>query len=315
MAESSLVPPNSSSLSDSIVGGVLQRVVPLHGQRAPINDRSFQNHKRLRVRDDTEQAQETRPVTPARKMKVSASRRERCRVNQAKYRQRQWEHADELEASISELKEAIKDLEDQRGVILARIPTNPSLWVVATEYFRLFSRGYMMPLLVSDLSSFEAEVHHPKEIHAQLTFLKETMALDVTDGDACGVEAILEMWRLFSLHHSDLVSDESVLATTSTRITITDHTVRALYPHLLETEARGRFSLAGMLLNKRLVIQGTVRFDWDETSGRVVRLESKMDMVTPLLKLLGALDKVAAVFDNARITPEGSVISSKQEGL
>lgn len=70
-----------------------------------------------------------------------------------------------------------------------------------------------------------------------------------------------------------------------------------------------------MLLNKRLVIQGTVRFDWDETSGRVVRLESKMDMVTPLLKLLGALDKVAAVFDNARITPEGSVISSKQEGL
>lgn len=66
-------------------------------------------------------------------MKVSASRRERCRVNQAKYRQRQWEHADELEASISELKEAIKDLEDQRGVILARIPTNPSLWVVATS--------------------------------------------------------------------------------------------------------------------------------------------------------------------------------------
>lgn len=62
----------------------------------------------------------------------------------------------------------------------------------------------MMPLLVSDLSSFEAEVHHPKEIHAQLTFLKETMALDVTDGDACGVEAILEMWRLFSLHHSDV---------------------------------------------------------------------------------------------------------------
>ncbi|KAE9328780.1 hypothetical protein PR003_g15708, partial [Phytophthora rubi] len=58
--------------------------------------------------------------------KVSASTRERCRVNQAKYRQRQREFADELDATISELREAIEALEEQRDTIVAHIPTHLS---------------------------------------------------------------------------------------------------------------------------------------------------------------------------------------------
>ncbi|KAE8975489.1 hypothetical protein PR003_g26086 [Phytophthora rubi] len=47
-------------------------------------------------------------------------------------------------------------------------------------------------------------------------------------------------------------------------ITITANTLRVLYLHLTGTDA---FGVAGKLLNKRLVAEGSVRFDWDESSG------------------------------------------------
>ncbi|KAE8950651.1 hypothetical protein PR003_g35135, partial [Phytophthora rubi] len=82
-----------------------------------------------------------------------------------------------------------------------------------------------MPLLALYPSPSEAEVRRASDAHAHLDFLKQAMALDVTDGDARGAEAIFEQWRLFSLCHSDvsvqlqrleLASDESVLAVTNT---------------------------------------------------------------------------------------------------
>ncbi|KAE9015304.1 hypothetical protein PR003_g15709 [Phytophthora rubi] len=121
-----------------------------------------------------------------------------------------------------------------------------------------------MPLLALDPSPSEAEVRRASDAHAHLDFLKQAMALDVTDGDARGAEAILEQWRLFSLCHGDvsvqlqrleLVSDESILAVTNTSITITDNTLQVLYPHLTGTDG---FAAAGKLLNKRLEVEGSV---------------------------------------------------------
>ncbi|KAE9010255.1 hypothetical protein PR002_g15404 [Phytophthora rubi] len=89
-----------------------------------------------------------------------------------------------------------------------------------------------MPLLALDPSPSEAEVRRASDAHAHLDFLKQAMALDVTDGDARGAEAILEQWRLFSLCHGDV-----------------------LYPHLTGTDG---FAAAGKLLNKRLEVEGSV---------------------------------------------------------
>ncbi|KAG3085235.1 hypothetical protein PI124_g18537 [Phytophthora idaei] len=60
-----------------------------------------------------------------------------------------------------------------------------------------------------------------------------------------------------------------------------------------------------MLLNQRLSVSGSVRFDWDTSTGRVIRLESKVDLMTPMLQLLGSLEDVARVFDKALVTLDG----------
>ncbi|KAE8953353.1 hypothetical protein PR003_g33956 [Phytophthora rubi] len=52
-------------------------------------------------------------------------------------------------------------------------------------------------------------------------------------------------------------------------------------------------------------MRGTVHFDWDNTSGRVVRVMSKVDALTPMLILLGSLESVSTVFEKAMMTLEG----------
>ncbi|KAG2915244.1 hypothetical protein PC129_g15622 [Phytophthora cactorum] len=77
-------------------------------------------------------------------MKVSASRRERCRINQEIYRKR---HADNLDEGIRTLQEEIQELETHHHNAIRRAPMNESVWIVATEYFRLFRYGYMAPIV------------------------------------------------------------------------------------------------------------------------------------------------------------------------
>ncbi|KAI9990314.1 hypothetical protein PInf_021124 [Phytophthora infestans] len=63
--------------------------------------------------------------------------------------------------------------------------------------------------------------------------------------------------------------------------------------------------LAAKLLNNRLVVQGSVSLDWDDTTNRIVRVVTQLDMVTPMLRLLGNLEDVSRVFDKALISLEG----------
>ncbi|EGZ18073.1 hypothetical protein PHYSODRAFT_504287 [Phytophthora sojae] len=260
-------------------------------------------------------------------MRVSASRRERCRINQARYRKRQRKHAEDLDNSIQELKEETQKLETKRQTILRCAPTNESVWMVATEYFRLFRQGYMAPMKVPDMFSSSCisgtndshDMSRLKQAHAQLDFFRATMTPDVTDGPVCGPDAILKHWKLLSLYHGDVQvqlkrlqqdgDSGSVVATTKVSLTITENSLRYIYPHLSKADAEGGSeSLAKKMLNERLVMCGSVRFDWDDRSGRVVRLETKIDMMSAMLKLLGNLEDMARVFEKAAITPEGRFI-------
>ncbi|EGZ18072.1 hypothetical protein PHYSODRAFT_261472 [Phytophthora sojae] len=265
--------------------------------------------------------QEEEPVTPptndGRAVKAAATRRERCRINQARYRQRQRQYAENLDASLNALREEIQALELRRQSILRCAPTNESAWVVAMEYFRLFRYGFMAPMMVPGVASSSEKrstSSPPEQTDAQLDFLKATMASDVTDGDATGPDALLRHWRLFSMVFDDVhlqlkrmeqIEDDSLLALSSISITITEKTLRYVFPPLNPT-------IAKKLLKQRLVVRGSSRFDWDESCGRVIRLESKLDLLSPLLQLLGNLEDVATVFENAQLTPEGRFISGKK---
>ncbi|KAE8976809.1 hypothetical protein PF005_g25178 [Phytophthora fragariae] len=266
----------------------------------------------------------TTPPTAERKTKAPASRRERCRINQARYRQRQRKYAEGLDTTINTLREEVQALEMQRQNVLRCAPTNDSVWVVATEYFRLFRHGFMAPMMVPETSSSSTGSSSSnkkrsasaslKQSNAQLDFLTATMVSDVTDCTVTGPDALLEHWRLFSLSFDDVhlqlkrmeqLDEESLLAFTTTSVTITESTLHHVFPHL-GTERLS--SIAAKLLNQRLVLRGSSRFDWDDTCGRVMRLESKVDLLSPMLQLLGNLEDVATAFENARVTPDGKFV-------
>ncbi|KAG6617468.1 BZIP transcription factor [Phytophthora cinnamomi] len=348
MASSFLAPPNHYLLSDDVIGGVVQRVSSIRGRfggdgeytrprqtfhqldttasighkrQLQLESLPEMTSKRTTYSMNSNTTEEWEPQSTRRKVKVSASRRERCRINQARYRLRQRQHEEDLDKSIRQVQEQIQDLETRRQDILRCSPTNESVWVMATEYFRLFRYGFMAPMMVpespSSKSSFslltttkKQDSLTLKQSNVQLEFLKESMAEEVTDGVVCGAEALMENWRLLSRYHGDVhyqlkrleqLGEDSLCAVTTTSVTMTENTLRHVYPHLDVEHS----TLAAKLLNQRLVMRGTVRFDWDNASGRVVRVESKVDALTPMLKLLGSLENVAAVFEKALMTPEG----------
>lgn len=103
----------------------------------------------------------------------------------------------------------------------------------------------------------------------------------------------------------------NVVATATLSLTITEATLRYVFPHLLALEGSqshsedlGRASpLYARLLRERLECPCTVRFMWDDSTGRVTRLDTAIDFLSPLLRALGSLEDVSYVLGEARITP------------
>ncbi|KAE8881461.1 hypothetical protein PF005_g25179 [Phytophthora fragariae] len=134
MASSFILYPKTFNLNDGIA---LQRITPLQGQFD--NDNSFVGLERLPpLRTAARLDRES-------KLNVSASRREKCRINQARYRTRKRQHADKLDESIQQLQNEIQVLEAKRQVIEQSASTTQSVWVVATDYFRHFRHGFKAP--------------------------------------------------------------------------------------------------------------------------------------------------------------------------
>ncbi|KAG7376213.1 von Willebrand factor A domain-containing protein 8 [Phytophthora pseudosyringae] len=104
------------------------------------------------------------------------------------------------------------------------------------------------------------------------------MTPDVTDGKECGPEALLEYWKLFSLCFNDVCVElesletgalvGSLVASVTVRMTISSEILRRVFPHLNSDGqggvGGGKWSpLVGSLLGRRLVVRGSVLFDWD----------------------------------------------------
>ncbi|KAG7398673.1 hypothetical protein PHYBOEH_010722 [Phytophthora boehmeriae] len=305
--------------------GLLTQMLP--SQLSGAGRGSFIGHKRLPSLDfspnkkhkhtalDTVSLQSEQTPEPPK------TRRERCRINQARYRNKQRKYGVDLEATIQTLKEDIYKLELQRQNIVRCTPTNETVWNVAAEYFRVFRYGYVAPQMGAEASNDIAVLTSPSASHSQLKFLQSTMTSDVTDGSLCGAEQILDNWRRVSLYHQDVNMqllrlekargvEDALIARVSVSLTITENTLKCLYPHLVDNGQRS--PLADKLLDQRLVMRGSVYFNWDQSTGRVARLESKVDMLTPMLRLLGNLEDVARVFDGAHIALECGLVVKEE---
>ncbi|OWZ04176.1 hypothetical protein PHMEG_00023964 [Phytophthora megakarya] len=237
------------------------------------------------------------PLTAA----AEALIRQRRRIQQRKYRKQQRDYTEKLENDVREVQDEIKRLEQKLQYASVGISGSQTLWGATTDYFRLFRHGFRSPT---------DEVHN-----CALNVLQSSMAPNVTDGSVCGLNAILSRWKLFSLCFDDITVNlqrveegpvgNSVVATTTTSITITTASLRLVFPHLIqEGDPRTVTSIGDKLLGQRLVMRGSVVFEWDSAMCRVSRMQSRSDMLTPLMRVLGNVRDVSRVFEGSRMTPE-----------
>ncbi|KAK1942269.1 hypothetical protein P3T76_006591 [Phytophthora citrophthora] len=240
-----------------------------------------------------------------REVDIEAYHRERRRRNQERYRKRQRHDISKLEVDNQQLTTEIESLECRRNKLSYGVPsTKETIWSVASEYFRVFRRGLVL-----------ANGNRMPE----LDLLRATMSPEMDAGNAIGLEALARNWRVFTeffqdvqlqLVRLDSVGENALVATATLSVTISRFSVHKIFPHLVTSKRQTLSSIAGRLLGQRLVTPVSVRFDWDCSSNRVVRLISQGDMLSPMLKVLGNLKDVSLAFSQALVKPDCNLVDA-----
>ncbi|KAG7387377.1 hypothetical protein PHYBOEH_008260 [Phytophthora boehmeriae] len=312
-----LYPPNCQWLSNNVISEVIQRTP--HRYRTSDDSRhAEQVNTNALVMTTGLISQYQHLASTDQATDAIQRRRERNRRHQARYKLKQKEKEEKLKVAIQALRAQIPELEMHHRSISTNRLTNSASWSVAAEYFRLFCNGFQPPEVVTKFSETTGTVTN-YESHKQLRFLQETMMSDVLVEKGCGIETLLEEWRMFSLCHNDMDiqlsridigAGDSLVAYTESTFGITEQTLQFAFPHLADENSEGKWSPFGeKLLGQQLVIHGTVRFDWDSKRRRVSSVKYQADMLTALLQLLGNLEDVAHVLGNARVTPEQKLVA------
>ncbi|KAG7394189.1 hypothetical protein PHYBOEH_005553 [Phytophthora boehmeriae] len=226
--------------------------------------------------------------------------RERRRINMARYRKKQDDKIINCVGDIQRLRLEIQQLTHQRDLLVAGIPTKTTAWNVATEFFRLFRFGYKETEMTTDDST-----RSQRGSNVQENFLRATMAEDVTGFGVCGIERMIERVRHISLivqgvdvtlTRLESDADDSVVANFGAKVTITEASVRRFFAHVVNDTDEDKWRhLCSRLLGRQLLLNGSLRLDWDDTNECVTRLFFQCDMIAPLM---GLLSDVSDLFDN-----------------
>ncbi|KAG3154327.1 hypothetical protein PC128_g22386 [Phytophthora cactorum] len=332
-----LFPPNVLSLSDNVIGDVLTRTrttkinfrEELSTERSPRSQLSRATTDTISVKSQQRSrsfkpAEKTSPVPATdvnnpvghpqcaallRQLQKNEQDRERCRQSQDRFRNKQMKLKADLENDNNHLRVEIGILEWRRHISTCGVPIAPTVCSVATEYFRLFRHGFKSPS--QPLYSFA------------IKFIEKSMASEVADGLLLGPNALLANWKMISLYFDDVdfklerleerSTDSVLVATTVTSFTVTSDTLRIVFPHLNSDGEGGNgggewSALANKLAGQRLVLHGSVKFYWDNSTDRVVRMETRSDLLTPMLHILGSLKDVSLAFSGAFVKPDCTLV-------
>ncbi|ETP51624.1 hypothetical protein F442_03260 [Phytophthora nicotianae P10297] len=270
----------------------------------------------------------TTRATGKRKMSAyysSALRRQQCRANQARYRDRQRNARTQLEKSVEQLQQEVGSLKRKYRDLSSRKRSNQSPWRVVAEVFSLFESSFKSPWRMATAQDIKTEA----ETRQILAILERSFTHDAAMGNLVGVDALLEQLQYFSQYfgkpHLNLQRIEAVapgvMAANSTlSVTVTVLALRYIFPHLMKhryddyDSEHQHGSLYQRLLGKRLEFGITMTFLLDTESCRVVRLETKIDLVMGLLQPLGNLIDVSSVLEHAHITSECIVTGGSDFG-
>ncbi|OWZ21940.1 hypothetical protein PHMEG_0003429 [Phytophthora megakarya] len=191
------------------------------------------------------------------------------------------------------LREEIRRLEHCKRSISAVYPAQENVWNVALEYFRVFHNG------------LQSRTHRH-----QFEFLRAAITPETTFNTGRGLEAMIKSWKCISLwfHDVELEFGElekgavgSLIATTTTSITITERTLRNVFPHLCNKNEKYD-GLADKLLGQRIVMRGFTRFEWDSAQRCATNVIAQSDLLTPMLHLVGSVEAVSRVFEKSIIS-------------
>ncbi|KAK1934134.1 bZIP transcription factor 1 [Phytophthora citrophthora] len=261
----------------------------------PSQDELRESHKRKRADDS------------------KVRRREQCRANQARYRDKQRNAQMQLEKSVAQLHKELETLKRRYRDLSSRERSNQSPWSIIAEVFRLLEISFRSPWRV--VGDRETQSH--AETRQTLAVLETAFAHDAAMGDLRGVDALMEQLRLYSQHFGDtqlqLQRVESMApgvmtARAKLSVTVTESTLRHIFPHLTPSTG-GNGKLYESLLGQRLECSSALNFLFSD-SDRVERLEISIDMTTPLLRVLGTVEDVSIVLRHARISSECTIGSS-----
>ncbi|ETO82571.1 hypothetical protein F444_03337 [Phytophthora nicotianae P1976] len=269
---------------------------------------SINRHSMLPASDPF--AESMSPSTEQEKVKYkqkcmkSEIRREQCRANQARYRNKQRSLQMNLESSVEELRQELCRLKRRRQDIVLAEKTDQNPWTIVAEVFHILQNSFRSPWKLENDEDMQNDV----ETRKTLEFLQNIFTSDAAMGKVSGIDELIDRWRRYSQYFGDahlyLQRVESLTpgvmrATARLHVTITELIVRFAFPHLLEMEPVSKYDI-NPPLRERLVGQlvdcsFSIDFHFDEDNGRVARLEPRIDVIPELLRVLGNLSDVDEV--------------------
>ncbi|OWZ21875.1 hypothetical protein PHMEG_0003503 [Phytophthora megakarya] len=195
------------------------------------------------------------------------------------------------------------------------IMVNPTPWSVVAEYYRLVSRGVddSPPTSPDRCSNPTNHVKYPVSVVQR--FFQTMLMPDVTSVGGVGVEAHVTEWKNISAIYPDFdmrivrieegPSGEVVVAS-KTILTFSEDTFRNAYPHMLDNSNKN--VITAKLWGQKIEVATVAHFVWNNTMGRIAEIMFQVDMIPPLVQVLGSLELVANLFSYAFLTPEGHVV-------
>lgn len=258
-------------------------------------------------------------------------RREQCRANQARYRNKQRALRLEFHETLERLRVEVRKLEEERQALTNNSYPKNSPWNVVADYFRLFHRGACIRKYAGASSPEHRGVHYlytESEVgREQLAFLHSAVSPDVNlvGSEANGVDALAEQWIVwtqscsaFEIHLKSIETvpgqPDTLLASSVVSVMLPDSTVHSVFPNLLAPQNRSKSDhevqsshseLALKLYGRRLEFKCAMWFECHPRTNQVLRLRSQFDIIPPLLNALGSLPDVAQVLDGGQLTADG----------
>ncbi|OWY99617.1 Bzip transcription factor [Phytophthora megakarya] len=235
----------------------------------------------------------------------SEIRREQCRANQTRYRNKQRKLQLRLETGVQDLREELRRLKHKRHSVLLAEKTDQSPWTIVTEVFHILEGSFRSPWNLEN----EEDMHNDIETRRNLAYLHKAFTSNVAIGELSGIDTVFEHWRRLSQNFGDArlqldrvesVTPNVIKACGRLDVVATELTMRHMFPHLSDAKPQSKYdvhpTLREQLLGHHLVCNVSVDFLFDNENGRVERLEPQIDLMQAVLRVLGNLEEVAEVF-------------------